>query len=213
MNEFHEHLTGLIFDEKSIREKYPNITFPSVLDNNILNRLGFSPILEVPEPVIAFHQVAVRDGVTKDSFGNTIYNWVVTDLPSEILLEKLKEKRLSKWREIQAIRDSKMAGGVLVDGKWFHTDTGSLVQYLAMLAAGSELNNMLNVIQWKTMDGTFVSMTSELVKAIYARTMITTNIIHDKAEALRLELDIASDPSRFEIENNVGWPIVYQDTL
>lgn len=210
MNEFQEVSTGLIVDEKTIRIKFQNISFPAVLNKDILKSIGYVPILDVPMPVTAYNQIAVKTGVEKDKLGNTVYKWVIHDLPTDVVEQKKKDIKLSKWRDIQSIRDSKMAGGVMVAEKWFHTDTNSLVQYLAMLAAGESLPSNIN---WKTMDGSFITMTPALAKEIYAATMTATNNIFNTSETLRVLMEESENPFDFDIELNAGWPESYLETL
>lgn len=210
MNEFQEISTGLIVDEKTIRVKFQNISFPAVLNKNILMSIGYVPILDVPMPVTAYNQIAVKTGVEQDSLGNTVYKWVIHDLPTEVVEQKKKDIKLSKWRDIQSIRDSKMTGGVKVGEKWFHTDTSSLVQYLAMLAAGESLPSN---IKWKTMDGSFITMTPVLAKEIYTATMTATNSIFETAETLRVLMEESDNPFDFNIETNADWPESYLDAL
>lgn len=117
-----------------------------------------------------------------------------------------EQLQTEQWARIMKIRDARVAGGVRVNGKWFHTDSDSLIRYLALLAAG---NNIPVGIRWKTMDGTFVDVTPDLVRAVYASAISANNAIFQHAELLRAQLNASVDPKTFDI--NAGWPAVYAD--
>jgi hypothetical protein len=66
------------------------------------------------------------------------------------------------WNNIQAIRDDKMTnGGCKVGENWFHSDTHSKLQQLALLIAGE---NIPQDLMWKTMSSSKILMTSDLIK-------------------------------------------------
>jgi hypothetical protein len=119
-----------------------------------------------------------------------------------------EQAQTEQWARIVAIRDAKISGGVKVQGMWFHTDTTSLIQYLALLAAGDAIPKN---IRWKTMDGSFIDVTPNLVRAVYSSAIISNNAIFQHAETLRAELMLAKDPAAFDIK--ARWPVVYADTV
>lgn len=208
MNEFFERATRLILTETELRNKFPNIAFPEVLDKATLNHIGFDPIMTVPVPATNFNEIAIRNGVTTDALGNIVFKWDINSLPIEISNAKVANAKVLKWKEIQTIRDAKSIGGVYVQGKWFHTDVTSLLKYLKLQLAGS---NLPTGIQWKTMDGTFTTMSPELVLEISDSIMASEISIFSTAETLRLAMENSIDPSSFEIIKNVGWSNTFND--
>lgn len=115
-----------------------------------------------------------------------------------------EEMQAEKWGRIMHLRDAKVAGGVQVAGKWFHTDTDSLLRYLALFAAGQ---NVPPGIRWKTMDGSFVDVTPDLVRAVYTAAIVANNALFQHAEALRAAMLKEQDPTGFDV--TAGWPRVY----
>lgn len=71
--------------------------------------------------------------------------------------------RSRKVVDIKVERDMRKNGGVEVAGKWFHTDSDSRIQQLGLVMMGAAVP----AVQWKTMDGTFVTMTQVLAQAIF----------------------------------------------
>lgn len=118
-----------------------------------------------------------------------------------------EEMQTEKWARIMHTRDNKITGGVQVNGKWFHTDTDSLVRYLALFAAGE---NIPKGIRWKTMDGSFVDVTPNLVRAVYSTAIAANNAIFQHAENLRAQMMTEENPAEFDV--NLGWPKVFADT-
>lgn len=129
-------------------------------------------------------------------------------LDGPIYVPTKEEVQQEKWQGIVTIREKRSMGGVNVQGKWFHSDTHSLVQYLALLAAGP---NLPPGIRWKTMDGSFVVMTPALVQQVYSTAVISNNAIFQHAEVLRATMMTLKNPEAFDV--STGWPQVYADTL
>lgn len=116
----------------------------------------------------------------------------------------VEQARADQWTRIMELRDKRVAGGVLVGDKWFHTDTDSLIRYLALLAAG---DNIPAGIRWKTMDGSFVDVTPELVRQVYAASVTANNATFQRAETLRTEIDASDTPMSIDIQT--GWPPIF----
>lgn len=109
------------------------------------------------------------------------------------------------WNYIQAIRDDKMTnGGCKVGAHWFHSDTHSKLQQLALLIAGENIPpNLL----WKTMSGDKILMTADLIKQIYYSQMVQEQSIYGYAEYLKSLVDDSEFPESIDI--NTGWPEVF----
>lgn len=209
MNEYRERSTGQVVSDNEFRNSFENHIFPPILDAITLDSMGYDPILETPIPTVAFNQVAIRSGTTQDTNNNWIYNWDIVTLTGDQLNAKLNPIRNQKWLDIKAIRDAKIAGGVFVNNKWFHTDPYSLIQYLAMKSEGGSL---IDVPNWKTMDGSKLTMTSTLVLSVYQTTMENTKVIYNEAEIIKANMLASIDPFNFDI--TTGWSILnYQETL
>ena len=104
--------------------------------------------------------------------------------------------------------DLTLNGGCLVTGKWFHSDTHSKVQQLALVIAGA---NLPQGIMWKTMDGTFIAMTPTLASQIYAAQMAQEQGIFAHAETLKAALLASPTPETVDIVT--GWPATYVEAV
>lgn len=111
-----------------------------------------------------------------------------------------------KWEAIKADRDRRSeSGGYKVGAKWFHSDQKSRIQQQDNEAAG----NALEPVEWKTMDGSLVTMTPSLAIKIRAARMASDRAIFAAAEAHRAAMEASADPAVYDY--STGWPETYQD--
>lgn len=95
----------------------------------------------------------------------------------------LKGIRERLWEKIKNRRDEvKNNGGCLVQGKWYHTDTDSKQQQIALVIMGA---NIPANLQWKTLDGSFVTMTQALASELFAAQVMREQVIFGLAESKR----------------------------
>lgn len=114
------------------------------------------------------------------------------------------------WSQIKQIRDSKtQSGGYYVAscGKWFHSDTFSRTQQMGLTVMGAGIPAGL---QWKTMDGTFVTMTQALAMQVFAAAAAKDQAVFAAAETHRATLAAMTDVSDMvAYDLNAGWPAGY----
>ncbi len=124
--------------------------------------------------------------------------------------EEIKEEAISsKTIAIKVMRDERTQNGgfhVTVDGvkKWFHSDTRSRAQQLALAQAGTAMPEDL---QWKTMDGSFVTMTADLAQQIVTHAITQESAIYLVAENHLTALIASSTPETYDY--STGWPLIY----
>lgn len=112
------------------------------------------------------------------------------------------------WSRIKAKRDAIESGGVKVGEKWFHTDDASRIQHMALNMMGA---NIPANLQWKTMDGSFVTMTQALAgQAVQAVATLDMNAFA-VAEQHRVAMEASTDPAAYDYSD--GWPAVYGEQL
>ena len=108
------------------------------------------------------------------------------------------------WQAIKAERDSRtQQGGYQVDGKWFHSDTFSRTQQMALVMMGAGIPGGL---QWKTMDGSFVTMTQTLAGQVFAAAAASDAALFARAEQIKATME--SDPENFSL-SEFSWPLIY----
>ena len=110
------------------------------------------------------------------------------------------------WEIIQARRDGVKAGGVLVAGKWFHTDDPSRIQYLGLVMMGAGIPAGL---QWKTMDGSFVAMTQELASQVFQAVSALDIAAFAVAEQHRSAMETVENP--YEYDYSATWPTTFKE--
>lgn len=91
-----------------------------------------------------------------------------------------------------------------VGTKWFHSDQKSRSQQLGLVLLGASIPAGL---QWKTMDGTFVTMTQTLAQQVLAAAAASDQAIFAAAEAHRQAMESSADPAAYDF--STGWPKVF----
>jgi len=120
-------------------------------------------------------------------------------------LRKPKPSKSQVWELIKAERDRRIqTGGYKVGTKWFHSDTFSRTQQmgLVMMGAGIPANTL-----WKTMDGTFITMTQALAGQIFTAAGASDIAIFSAAETHKAAMEAAADPAAYDFSG--GWPKVF----
>ena len=108
------------------------------------------------------------------------------------------------WDAIKAERDRRKSGGVKVGAKWFHSDDGSRIQQIGLVMMGASIPANL---QWKTMDGTFITMTQTLASQVFQAVAASDQAIFAAAETHRAAMEASADPASYDF--STGWPKVY----
>lgn len=122
-----------------------------------------------------------------------------------VLIEPPKATAEHVWSLIKAERDRRIrTGGLKVGEVWFHSDPKSRSQQQALFLLGS---NLPDGLQWKTMDGSFVAMTTQLAQMLLAAAMASDIAIFEAAEAHRSAMEASGDPSAYDF--STGWPFMF----
>ena len=127
----------------------------------------------------------------------TVANQVVYD---ETITTNLATAKASKWEAIKATRDARKSGGALVGTKWFHTDADSRIQQLGLVLMGSSVP----AVPWKTLDGTFTTMSQTLAGQIFAAVAALDMALFANAEAHRTAMEASANPDQYDF--SAGWP-------
>ena len=112
--------------------------------------------------------------------------------------------RAAHWEEIKRERDRRtQSGGYQAAGKWFHSDTFSRTQQMGLVMMGAGIPNGL---QWKTMDGSFVTMTQTLAGQVFAAAAASDAALFARAEQIKAAME--ADPVNFSLASQT-WPAVF----
>lgn len=117
----------------------------------------------------------------------------------------LADKQAFLWAMIKSERERRKAGGVLVNGKWFHTDTDSRIQHIGLTIMGAGIPAAL---LWKTMDGSFVVMTQQLAMQIFQSVAAADQQNFATAEMHRIAMEAQADPRGYDY--STGWLSIYE---
>jgi hypothetical protein len=105
---------------------------------------------------------------------------------------------------IRAERDRRKFNGVLVSGKWVHTDTYSRTQWMGMVMMGASIPS----IEWTTMDNTTITTSQALAGAVFQATATLDATLFAYAKSLIAAVDASSDPASVDI--TTGWPATFE---
>lgn len=125
----------------------------------------------------------------------------------------LEAKKTAMWWKIKAHRDrlSDLGGyKVTVDlvDKWFHSDNKSKIQQLGLKEAGAGIPAGM---QWRTMDGTYVTMTPTLAGQIFQAAMAQDKALYEVAATHKANMEAAADPLTYNYSG--GWPAVFPGSV
>ena len=141
----------------------------------------------------------------------------VIDWPTPVSLE---QRRLNKWREVEAYRNNLMqTGGFAVGNYWFHSDLLSRSQQLGLIelgkmavAAGVDPADPIpNSPPWRTMSGAYVTLTPALTQSLIPAFLVQEASIFAVGDYYRNLINNSNDPESLNI--TLGWPVTYKDTI
>ncbi len=122
-----------------------------------------------------------------------------------IAIDPPKPTAAQVWERIKAKRDSLTEnGGYKVGTKWFHSDQKSRSQQLGLVLLGA---NIPAGLQWKTMDGSFITMTQTLAQQILAAGAASDQAIFAAAETHKAAMEASADPASYDFSG--GWPATF----
>lgn len=114
----------------------------------------------------------------------------------------VEQSKARKWDAIKVERDRRTdQGGYKVGTKWFHSDQKSRSQQLGLVLLGASIPANL---QWKTMDGSFVTMTATLAQQVLAAAAASDQAIFAAAETHKAAMEASADPASYDF--SAGWP-------
>mgnify|MGYP000232644869 CR=1 FL=1 len=117
----------------------------------------------------------------------------------------LEEARDARWQLIKAERDSRtLSGGYRVGAHWYHSDTFSRTQQMGLVMLGASLPSG---VEWKTMGGAKVVMTTALAQQIFAAAAASDIAVFAAAETHRAAMMASASPATYDYSG--GWPPVF----
>ena len=116
----------------------------------------------------------------------------------------------AKWEAIKVERDRRMYLGVKVGAHWYHSDSASRIQQLALVMMGAAIPKGL---QWKTLSGAavpvFVEMTQALALELFQATVASDHAVFLAGETHRAALESSNEPASYSFD--AGWPTAFKD--
>lgn len=145
--------------------------------------------------------IEIAEPTPPADYSDDLYYKTEQDAAPYVVYTRKSDEQIAavRWTKIKAKRDELTDnGGCLVAGKWFHSDTKSKQQQMALTMLGAAIPANL---QWKTMDGTFATMTQTLAGQLFGAQIAREQAIFAHAEVLKADLNAdinASWPARYE---------------
>lgn len=184
------------YSEAMLKNDNPGVTFPKTMTLAGLAGWGVYPVTET-EYVPPAGSRAVELPPAKVG-----QQWVQQWTSVAMTAAELNDLRGARIAEIKSIRDAKIHNdGYQVNGKWYHSDTTSRIQQLGLVMMGA---SMPGGLQWKTMDGSFVTMTPTLASQIFAAAAAKDQALFAYAETLIGQVMASNNPDAVNITS--GWP-------
>lgn len=122
------------------------------------------------------------------------------------------------WEKIKAERDLRKSGGfkAVVDGvdRWFHSDEPSRNQYGVLLTTAIEKVVPVDFVfdpAWKSMDGTKLPMTVELVRRIRDAGLVAEKQNFNNAEIHKAAMMASAEPAAYDFLS--GWAQTFAESL
>lgn len=157
--------------------------------------------LALPEERAAIGVIDVPDPTPPADYSADLYDLIEDAAQAPYLFYQRKsdtEIAHTRWERLKQIRDELTEyGGCEIGGKWFHADVRSKQQQIALVMMGAGIPANL---QWKTMDGSFLTMTQQLAAQVFAAQAAREQAIFAVAEAKRLDDSPVGE----------GWPARYE---
>ena len=154
-------------------------------------------------PIIGYQEITDADGnVTLEPiYGPEIVHPPHTPEPADV--PSLESRQDAAWLAIQSKRAVVKSSGVLVAGKWFHSDADSRIQQIGLVMMGAALP----AVQWKTMNGTFITMTPTLAGGIFQAVAGLDMQAFAAAETHKAAMMLSTTPDNYDFSQ--GWPEVF----
>lgn len=167
---------------------------------------------EIEPPAAPSGELAVFDVATG------AWSLVVMPQPVPVPPPTLAEIKTAQWGYIKGERDLRKAGGfkvvVGVEDKWFHSDEPSRSQYGVLLTTAVEKGLPVDFVfdaAWKTMDGTKLPMTVDLVRRIRDAGLVVEAQNFNNAETHKAAMEISADPAAYDF--SAGWSQTFVESL
>ena len=167
--------------------------------NEVTNVIDYDEVISGTPPGMTEDFLAVASDTAQIG-----WLWAGQELHPPKSNEPHAEAAARVWGSIKLERDRRKAGGVKVGEKWFHSDDGSRIQLMGLVMMGASLPANL---QWKTMDGSFITMTPALAQQVFTGQAASDQTIFAVAEAHRLAMQASADPAAYDY--STGWPKVF----
>ncbi len=131
---------------------------------------------------------------------------IITEEVVEVI--NLEEIKNNTWELIKQERDRRVQnGGYKVGSKWYHSDTFSRTQQMALVMLGASLPPSL---AWKTMDGSFIQMTPSLAQQIFGAGAMQDTLTFAKAEYHKTQVNSLVNKAQIDAYDiYADWPIIY----
>lgn len=128
-------------------------------------------------------------------WNTTTKKWEIDTALYNARHEKRKEEM---WEKIKQKRLEEITAGVYVPSikKWLHTDDVSAIQY-------SQIGNAINLgifepMMWKTMDGSFITLTVDIFKEFQALMIKNTQKNYHVAEVHKALMEQYTNPLEYD---------------
>ena len=212
MSEYVNTSTGAVITSEHLRSLFPDEHLGDIITDDVAKQKGYATIVVSPQPPHKLTQYVTRNGAQINALGIWEQAWRVVDMTAEQRADALQSDQAIAWKQIEEKRDrlEETSGILVVDagGKhyWFQSDHRSKTKLMHMLILKADCPS----VEWKSLDGTVVSLSHDLLLAYGKASVTHHNKIYKVANIHRQKMLLSDNPLAYNF--NDGWPITYTQT-
>lgn len=135
-----------------LKNRYPNVSFPSIITDDFLSFLGLVEVIPVERPIDTDTHSVIED-LPRAQNGKFYQNWKIVklNLTDAEKNERIQDVRQKKINDLTTLRFEKEVNGINVNGISVRTDRESQSQLAAAVLTLKE--KFANSINWKGENG------------------------------------------------------------
>jgi hypothetical protein len=192
----------------TIQGENPGVSLPAEPTDAHVSPLGFRRVTETAQPSFDPGIEKLVEGAPVLSSGSYVQVWNVVAMDSGEVVSAAAARKADVIANIKSYRDVRtQTMGYTTGGKWYHSDIMSRTQQIALVTIGA---NLPPGIQWKTMDGSFVTMTQQLALDIFNAAVASDTTVFAHAEDLISQVNACVTVGAVNAINiYAGWPAGY----
>lgn len=192
-----------------IRAAFPNISFPTIITDNILEEVGVYPLISTSvqyDPIIQYLQEITPIQVNSE----WIQQWEVHNYPLEQAESNLAAAKEQMLNSITAKRNIAEESGFMYMNKLIDSDSRAVQRITtAVQAAQAALATSAPFeLSWMCADNTTLALDAEGMLGMSVALTMRGNTIHQNSRNLKAQVQTCSNSTELAaVDINTGWEL------